>query len=216
MRNYKRIEEKLHEAQIALDNAMANPTIASAVAEYGYNDVRMAEGKTLYNQAVDLHRKQMAEYGDKYEATETLHKAWDTADKVYINTFKIARIALRNKKKAWSALYLAGRTKQSLIGWLDHATTFYSNLLSDVELMKEMKRFAYDRERLLSEQALVEAVAEANNMKKSEKGEAEEATLERNRKIDQLDEWIGDFLQIAEIALEDCPQQLEKLGITAA
>ncbi len=46
-----------------------------------------------------------------------------------------------------------------------------------------------------------------------EKGEAQEATRLRNEKLDALDDYCTDLQTLAEIALEEQPQLMEKLGI---
>jgi hypothetical protein len=215
-KKYLSIEDKLHEAQIVLDNTIANHTIASAVAFYGYDETRLAEGKALYSHALSAHRNQMAEYGDKYEATAALHEAWEKADTVYRNAYRIARIAMRNKTKAWAALRLSKGRQRKLSDWLDHASAFYSNLLSDLELRIEMERFAYDHDRLIEEQKLVAAVEDAAEMQETEQGEAELATIDRNEGITKLDDWMRDYIDVAQIALEHRPQEFEKLGISVA
>jgi hypothetical protein len=215
-KKYLSIEDKLHEAQIALDNTLANHTIASAVAFYGYDEEKLAKGKALYSQALRAHRKQMAEYGEKYEATRALHDAWEKADTVFRNAYRVARIAMRNRTKAWSALGLSKGRQRSLGKWLDLASAFYSNLLSDLELRIEMERFAYDYDRLIAEQKLVKSVEDAAEMQETEEGEAVLATIDRNASIAELDEWMRDYIDIAEIALEHRPKELEKLGIAAA
>lgn len=53
----------------------------------------------------------------------------------------------------------------------------------------------------------------ANAAQQKEKGEAQQATLERAAAFDELDEWMGDYIAVARIALEAKPQFLEKLGV---
>jgi hypothetical protein len=50
---------------------------------------------------------------------------------------------------------------------------------------------------------------------KKETGEAQEATEMRDKALDNLAKWISNFRAVAKVALEDNPQQLEKLGILA-
>jgi len=59
----------------------------------------------------------------------------------------------------------------------------------------------------------VQAVAEANAVQEKEKGEAQEATKLRDAALDDLDQWMSDFIAIARLALEERPQYLEKLGV---
>ncbi|MEL6606343.1 MAG: hypothetical protein AAFP20_24355 [Cyanobacteria bacterium J06614_10] len=43
--------------------------------------------------------------------------------------------------------------------------------------------------------------------------EAQAATQKRDAALDELQDWLSDFLAIAKIALEDDPQKLESLGV---
>ena len=206
------IAQQLLDAELAINNTLASPTILAAVGLYGYSQIRMEAAKTLFQEALELTEKQMKEYGDQYEATAGVQRAWDEAAVAYAASLKIARIAFRGNNAARNALGLEGIRKQSLSGWLSEARRFYNNMLRDAELMAAMETFNYTEAKFEAEAALVEAVAAASELQHRERGVAQETTKLRDEKLDALMQWLADFKAIAEIALADSPQQLEQLG----
>jgi len=173
------------------------------------------DGRALYEDALALVNAQKAEYGDQYEASAAVRAAWDAADAAYSASLKVARVALQDDPKAHAALMLGGTRKQSLSGWIEQATAFYTNLLGDGDLMAAMAGFGFDAAKLEAEQALVQAVVAANLVQEKEKGEAQDATKQRDASLDAMDAWMSDFKAIARVALEENAQWLEKLGFGA-
>jgi hypothetical protein len=54
------IADRLNAAQVAINNTLADSEIQSLVAAYGYNKVRMNEGKQWYDQAFNAVNAQIA------------------------------------------------------------------------------------------------------------------------------------------------------------
>ena len=77
------LDGKLLFAQNAIANALNNDSIKSALAVFGYDDVKLQEGQTLYEKAASLHEKQKKEYGDQYAATDVLNVAKAEVNKIY-------------------------------------------------------------------------------------------------------------------------------------
>ena len=75
------IDERLLDAQVAIDNALGDTGILNALTVYGYNAAKINTGKALLTSALELVNRQKAEYGEQYEASEKVQKAWDEADK---------------------------------------------------------------------------------------------------------------------------------------
>jgi hypothetical protein len=210
------IAQRLLNAERAINNTLANPDILAAVTSFGYDQVRMEAARTLHGEALALTDQQQREYGEQYEATQTVQAAWDEAATAYSAALKIARIVFRGNESARNALVLSGNRKQSLSGWLDQARRFYNNMLQNPDFVTAMTPYSYDQTRLAAEAALVQAVAAASDAQDRERGEAQEATQLRDARLDELDQWLADYKAVAEIALSDSPQQLEQLGWVVA
>ena len=215
-RPVKSIDQRLLEAQVAIDNSLNNPVILDAVTLFGYDEARLKAARALYDETMALVAAQKLEYGEQYEATAVVQAAWDTADLAYKRALKISRIVFKGNEKARNALRLSGTRKQTLSGWLEEATVFYTNLLATPDFIAAMTPYSYDQTKLEAEAALVVAVANANAAQDKERGEAQEATKARDAKLDELDQWLADYKAIAQVALDESPQRLEQLGWVVA
>ncbi|MBU0473814.1 MAG: hypothetical protein KKF62_06580 [Bacteroidetes bacterium] len=207
------LADKLLSAQVTIDNAIADVEIKALLADYGYDDVRLAAGKTLLDTTNQMHQVQQKEYGDQFEATNALNSVWASAKNEYMRFIKISRIALRDEFAISQKLALNSRRKESLSGWISQAKQFYLNALSDSTVLAKLAAYGITQEKLEAGKALLEETEVKNASQEKEKGEAQQATKERDNAADDLFEWLADFTVIARIALEEKPQLLEKLGI---
>jgi len=207
------IDSRLLAAQEAIDNALSDAEIQGFLSQYGYNVARIGEGKAFFQTAPQLHQKQKAEYGDQFAATQALEQAWEQANAEYMRLVKLARIAFKSDLAAITKLGLDGQRKETISGWLTQAKQFYTNAIADPAALASLGQYGLTAERLQAGQALMQQVETANAAQQKEKGEAQQATLDRDAAFDKLDEWLGDFIAVARIALEAKPQFLEKLGV---
>lgn len=210
------IEDRLLEAQVAINNSLNNPVILDAVTLFGYDEARLRAAQALYDETMALVAAQQREYGEQYEASAAVRSAWDEADLAYKRALEISRVVFKDNAHARASLGLSGSRKLSLSGWIKQATTFYMNFLSTPEFIATMTPYSYDQAKLEAEAALVQAVVAASAAQDKERGEAQEATKVRDAKLDELDQWLADYKKIAEVALDESPQQLEQLGWVVA
>lgn len=209
------IDEFLLSAQVMIENSLSDPIVKAALAVYGYTEEKLTAGKTLYTEATALQNTQKKEYGEQVAATAELNNIWEVAHQQYIKTLKIARVALQDNVKADKATMLFGRRKQSLSGWLEQAQVFYANITNDDAMINALTEYGYTAAKLNDESVFLNHVIAKNDEQKKETGEAQAATQVRDKKIDELAQWVSDLRAVAKVALTDDPQQLEKLGILA-
>ena len=212
-RTKQSLDKYLSAAQIIINNTLTDLDLMAALSQFGYGEDKIQAGRVLFEQVETLDHRQSIEYGLQYAATEEVKKKWATAKKAYMRTLKVARIALAGNLKAESALLLRGRRKVGLAEWLDQATTFYTNLLHDSDLLGQMAEYGYNTAKLEAEADLVQAVVAARVTQKQKKGSARQATDHRNAKLAELAAWLSDFRAILRLATEDNPTWLKKLGM---
>jgi hypothetical protein len=209
------IDKNLAFARQALGNAIASAAIRDAIAEFGYDEKRMQEGQALYERANNLVIEQIREYAEQHGATKDLKNIYEKASQVYMTHVKIARIALRNDSDydLYQSLRLKGERQKSYDGWFAQANAFYTIALKNAKIQTAMAYLGIDKKKLEEGHSLIKEFQRHVLQRGVEVGDAQKATLMRDEAIEELDRWISDFISISRIALEDDPQELEKLGI---
>ena len=207
------IDGKLLFAQNAITNSINIPEIQQVLSGSGYDATKLGEGKALHDNAAVLQIKHKKEHGEQFEATDAMHLAKAVVNKTYMKHVKLARIALKSERGSWESLQLTGDRKDSFSGWLKQADTFYTNALNTPEVLTKLAKLGISKKVLTTTQALVDDVGAKYNAQLKEKGEAQTARQQRDFAMDELQEWMSDFIKVARIALEEQAQYLEMLGI---
>ena len=207
------IDNFLNRASVAINNALTTPKIQDYLNQYGYTLEKIQQGKTLYESALNLQQQQRKEYGEQISATESFNELWTKAKESYMRCLKIARIAFKKDAGITTQLALNGSRKDTFSGWLLQTKQFYTNTLNNPDILNGFKEYGINKAKLQAYQAETEAVEAASLVQEKEKGDAQNATQIRDKAIDELNEWLSDFIAIARIALETEAQLLESLGI---
>jgi hypothetical protein len=179
----------------------------------GYSESKLNEGAALLNDAKTIVENQRKEYGEVDEAQDRYESERKAANDDYMDTIRICRVAFKDDVKAITTLELNGRRARTISGWLEQTTSFYRSLLSNDEWKAALANFGQTEEKLTTRLNAIEQVALASEAVKKEMGDAQNATRERDMKLEELAEWVNDYEVIARIALADKPQLLEKIGI---
>ena len=206
-------DEILYQSGFRINNSLSDAKILDAVSPMGYPEAKLNEGKTLLAEATTLAETQKKEYGELDAVQAQFKNEKQNANGTYMDMLAIARIAFKNDVQAQTTLELNGRRASTLSGWLKQTLGFYRAILANEGWKTAMAGYGQTEEKLTAEIAAIEGVAAASENVRKEMGDAQNATLERDMKLEQLAEWVNDYEVIARIALADKPQLLEKIGI---
>jgi hypothetical protein len=207
------LEYKLRFADRALSNAMASELIKNAVADFGYDEKRMLEGRALYDKANKLYIQQIKEYSEQFGASQALKEIYEEASQVYMTHVKIARMALRDDFELYLALKLKGSRERTYDKWFAQANAFYTMALDNKKIQDAMAYMGITKKKLEDGYDLIKKFQEQANTQRLETGDAQRATLLRDEAMEELDDWVADFIAVSRIAMEEDPQELEKLGL---
>jgi hypothetical protein len=210
----KIIAAKLHKIENSILGVQNNPEVQERLSALGYTPGRINEGKVLHDRVTRLMTTQVEEYSDRYVASDKADKLRASAYSNYMITVKVVRVAFVGQPELLLRFNATGRRCRSLSGWLRDSRILYNNLLNSPDALAVLAQFGYSAEKLNNELQAVNEVENFHSKWLSEKGNAQQSTVERDEAFDELCKWFSSFRAIARIALYDKPQLLETLGIT--
>ncbi len=206
-------DEMLYKCSLRINNSLNDPAVLNAVSPYGYTTEKLQTGKALLVESENASQVFDKEYGDVKAAFAKRDNQKDKADDTYNKVFAVSKVALKDNVSAQVALQMTGRRGVRMSKWLSQSKGFYNNLLANQEWLSTMASFGITAEMIAAGLEEIKAVESYGEVILSEKGDAQNATIKRDNKLEELYEWVSDYEDIARVALMDQPQLLEKLGI---
>jgi hypothetical protein len=207
------IANKLHEIQDSISGVLNHSEIQEKLNFFGYDATKLAEGQAKLDNVMELTARQIDLYGDQYGATDVFGKSWEQAYSDYMVVVKIMRVAFKNDIDSLKSYLATGARRRSLSGWLADARITYGNLLNNPDSLLILSGYGIARRRITEGLRQVEEIQQLHTKQLEKKGEAQQATLERDKAFDDLTNWYSDFRAVARIALYERPQLIEALGI---
>jgi hypothetical protein len=205
----KGISQLFADAQCCIDNASAHPEIQKKMNQHGFTPKRILEGSAILDTAKSLQFDKQQKYGEKDQVTSQVKTDMLQARQNMEDHVAIVKFAFR-KDPSTLKLFNVPRISRKVEAWLLQASDFYrvaathSNTLAPHGL---------GAEEISQSAAMVEALSNARNQRMMKKGDAEEATRQRDTSVKALKAWLRDFRAIAKVALRDSPQLMEALGM---
>ena len=204
--------EVLEQYRVSFENVEKQSEIATIMAEFGYDETLLTEGKTLLTKtraAFDFNKKEDDETSEAYKNFTTLKENLATT---YTLHRKKAKVIFRKESTTLNKLSLSGSLPTAYIKWLETVKKFYAVASADSDIQWKLVRLKITTEELNGTIELITNLELARAEYLREKGESQDATKQKDKAFGEIDDWMSEFYAVAKIALEDNPQLLESLG----
>jgi hypothetical protein len=205
--------EALEQYRVSFENVEKQPEIATIMAEFGYDETLLTEGKTLLTktrQAFDFNKKEDDETTEAYKNFTELK---ENLAKTYTLHRKKGKVIFRKEPTTLNKLALTGSLPTAYIKWLETVKKFYTVAAADSDIQSKLVRLKITTEEINGTIQLITNLELARAEYLREKGESQDSTKSKDKAFGEIDDWMSEFYAVAKIALEDNPQLLESLGI---
>ena len=132
--------EALEQYRVSLENVENQTEIATIMAEFGYDETLLTEGKTLLTktrQAFDFNKKEDDETSEAYKNFTELK---ENLAKTYTLHRKKGKVIFRKEPTTLSKLALTGSLPTAYIKWLETVKKFYTVASSDSDIQSKLVR----------------------------------------------------------------------------
>ncbi|GIJ94577.1 hypothetical protein CAPN002_17950 [Capnocytophaga stomatis] len=205
-------EQMLQNFGAMFENLSKEGNLKTELAEYGYDDAKIAEGKALYDEARKTFDANIKETREETSASLAFQEKYQNVQKKYSTHRKKARIVFEDNEEALRQLKLKGSAARAIAVAMEEMRAFYQLLDTTPSLLTPLKQLKITEEDIKNQLQEFPEVEKAYATYLQEKGESQQATRDKNKAFEALDKWVSKFYKVAKIALEDRPQLLEALG----
>lgn len=204
----------LQDYRIALENTVSNELISETMAEFGYDDTLLSEGRNLLDETFHVYKVNTIEDQETREVSKIVNDLWDQIEDMYSLDRKKARVVFMDDPEIMKNLQIVGPEPRVVDKWLEMVSSFYTTFLENEKLKMRVAILKITPERCKKALSIIDDLFEGRRKYRNEIGESQNATQVKNQAFEKLDNWMKRFYATARIALEDQPQLLESLSKT--
>jgi hypothetical protein len=191
-----------------------DPIIKAKIETFGYTTEKIDEGKSLFAEVEVLAETQRREYAQQYKATSLLANKRQEAEDKIASLRQFAKFSLRNTPEASDILLFSVALPTTFPDWQQSVKSFYERLLEHPNWISLMTPFGITADIITQNIVAIAELKTLQEIRQREIGDAQKATLERNKKFDELKVWHNDLRDLVKILFQNSEAQyLEKLGI---
>ena len=206
------IAQQLGQADVAINNTLADPETLALVAPRGYTADKLARLKDLYDRALAAVKAKEAVKGDKEYATDQLDRAYRAAHLAYQDLAATARRVFHVEPARLTALGLTSDEPHDTAGFIRAAYVLFDNAALP-ELAPDLAERGYPAAFLAAERGKIVAFDQANQAQEAAKGAAKGGATDQATLLAQLHTDLMAYLDVAEIALRGRADLQTKIGL---
>lgn len=197
---------------VLFENIKKDTLLANELAEYGYDAESIAIGETLYTNLLTAYSSNIKETAEETSSYAVFNKLYTGLVATYKTDRKKAKIIYKDQADVLKNLKVDGALPFRNASIMDLMNTFYTSLQNNETLITPLTRLKVTNDHIAQQLAHLTQTQQAYATYVQEKGESQQATIDKNKAFDAVTKWITEFYAIAKIALEDKPQLLESVA----
>ena len=195
-------------------NALGDEEIKTLLLPYKYDETRLKEGMTLYDQTYEAFEKQKRDYTDQVKAKAEYDRLLKKFNDMYMEHVRLCRLALDQCPELQRLSTLDTGRARTGVGWIMQAKQFYNNISENQEILALVDTFGLTPGKLAEGKNKITQLENAKDVHDKACGTAQQSTVDRDNIKKKMQRWTYKLIKVSRIALKEKPQLLEKLGIT--
>lgn len=203
----------LERSQTIFANIESQPKISGILAEYGYDEPGLDQGRQILIAARERYDACRQEAMESKVAYQLFSDNKEDIDARYRLLRKKAKVVFRDEPLMLQELHVHGETPYAYLNWLQSIQQYCKVYIASEEVRQKLARLKVAITEVEQLQADLENLIAMRASYIKERGEAQHATQLKDETFASLDKWIREFYAIAKIALDDRPQLLETFGV---
>ena len=140
--------EKFKNYFFIFENISKNDVLKKELAEYGYGDKEIAQGKALYDTAAQMYETNKRETSEEALAYNEFSKKLEAFKNVYATDRKKAKIIYKEEPKILIALHIKGVAPLRTNKLLEDIEAFYKELKAKPDLLTPLNKLKITAEHI--------------------------------------------------------------------
>ncbi len=197
----------------AIEAGESHSEIMALFAAIQLGEEDLGYGRTLLNRANVAYDNRIDESLEEGSSYEVFDKELSMCLETYYDHKEAADIAFLKDSSAKAELQIDTALPNAYVNRKRAVETFYKKLSENSDYLAKMARFQVDLDTVNECLDSIKRVEAARKAYTDDRGEAQEATLEKDEALAKLDDWMDEYIALAKYALKRKPQLLEVLGV---